>query len=78
MDILKVMWISRKISGGLQFALKFWMPWDRILIGYAGADVESEQVADADAFKGSLFILCFELEFIRIRINPELWDETER
>jgi hypothetical protein len=46
-----------------------------VLIGYAGADVESEENDEASAFKGSLFLLLFELEFIRVKMTEDFWNK---
>ena len=76
MDLLKFIWISRRINGGLQIALKFWLPWDRVLVGYAGAEVEQE-ADEISSFKGSLFLLVFELEFIRVKMSEEFWEKYD-
>ena len=77
MDLLKFIWISRRINGGLQISFRFWLPWDRLLIGYAGADLEDVETNEASAFKGSLFIPFFELEFVRVKMSEEFWSEYE-
>jgi hypothetical protein len=77
MDLLKFIWISRRINGGLQISFRFWLPWDRLLVGYAGADVDEVESNEASAFKGSLFLLLFELEFIRVKMDDSFWEEHE-
>lgn len=77
MDLLKFIWISRRINGGLQISLRFWLPWDRLLVGYAGVDVDDVESNEASAFKGSLFLLLFELEFIRVKMDDSFWEEHE-
>lgn len=76
MNLIRFIWISRKIGGGFQLNLKFWFPWDRLLIGYAGADVEDQDdLHEISAFKGSLFIPFFELEFIRVKMADDYWEK---
>jgi len=77
MDLLRFIWISKRINGGLQISLRFWLPWDRLLIGYAGADVDELESSEASAFKGSLFIPLFELEFVRIKMSEEFWSSYD-
>lgn len=76
MTLFRILWISRKIRGGLQVAINFHLPWDRLLMGYASADLgELEQSDSHTAFKGSLFIPLFELEIVRIRVtDPSIYE----
>jgi hypothetical protein len=77
MNLLRFLWVSRAIHGGLQVTLRFWLPWDKLLIGCATADLgDLEQSDTHTAFKGSLFIPLFELEIVRIRVtDPSIYEE---
>lgn len=71
MQLIKFVWISERINGGIQICLKFCLPWECLLVGYAGTDVDEFEEEGVSAFKASLFIPLFELEFVRVRLDQE-------
>lgn len=73
MRLLRLLWISKRISGGLEVELYLRWPWEQLLVGYAGMDAEDVALKGTAVYRGALYLLVFSVELMKIHIPEEYW-----
>lgn len=76
MRLISLMWISKRISGGLQFTLSIHWPWDRLLLGYLSQD-SADEIKGISVFQGQLHLLILTLDITRVHLSEYPTDEEQ-
>lgn len=77
MRLLSLLWVSQRISGGLQLALSIHWPWDLFLIGYASEEVDDIVVSGSSVYSGALYFGLITLTITRVYLPEEYWKDIK-
>lgn len=78
MTLFRLLWISRKISGGLEFELSIHWPWEQLLIGYAGVEADDVGVKGSAVYRGALYLLILTLDVTKVYLPEEYWKDEQK